>query len=113
MLTQPRFAALRLADQVALLVALADGVFDPLPAEVIEGIRERVAAYLDAHAADSVAAIRKTGALDDKTRAALVSVVRDLATQVATGLQQKTSAVMSGKLSEVEDPSERFTSWRR
>jgi F-type H+/Na+-transporting ATPase subunit alpha len=92
MLTQPRFAALRLADQVALLVALADGVFDPLPAEVIEGIRERVAAYLDAHAGDSVAAITKTGALDDKTSAALVSVVRDLATQVATGLQQKTSA---------------------
>jgi F-type H+/Na+-transporting ATPase subunit alpha len=92
MLTQPRFAALRLADQVALLVALADGVFDPLPAEVIEGIRERVAAYLDAHAGDSVAAITKTGAIDDKTSAALVSVVRDLATQVATGLQQKTSA---------------------
>ena len=92
MLTQPRFAALRLADQIALLVALADGVFDPLPAQVIEGIRERVAAYLDAHAGESVAAITKTGALDDKTSSALVSVVRDLATQVATGLQQKTSA---------------------
>ena len=92
MLTQPRFAALRLADQIALLVALADGAFDPLPVQVIEGIRERVAAYLDAHAGESVAAITKTGALDDKTSSALVSVVRDLSTQVATGLQQKTSA---------------------
>ena len=92
LLTQPRFAALRLADQVALLVALADGVFDPLPVNAIEEVRERVVAYLDAHAGDSVAAITKTGTLDDATRAALVAAVHELATQVATDLQQKASA---------------------
>ena len=92
MLTQPRFAALRLVDQVALLLALADGLFDPLPAEAIEAIRERVAAYLDAHVGESVAAVTKTGALDDKTRAALTSAVHDLATEVATALQQKAAA---------------------
>ena len=92
LLTQPRFAAMRLADQVALLVALADGVFDPLPVNAIEEVRERVVAYLDAHAGDSVAAITKTGTLDDATRAALVAAVHELATQVATDLQQKASA---------------------
>ena len=59
LLTQPRFAALRLADQVALLVGLADGVFNSLPVQVIEMVRERVAGYLDTHAGESVAAITR------------------------------------------------------
>ena len=89
LLTQPRFAALRPADQIALLLALAEGVFDSLPAEVVEAVRERVAPYLDAHAADCLAAIAKGGALDDKTRAALASAVRDLAAQAVTTLQKE------------------------
>jgi len=89
LITQPRFAALRLPDQVALLAALAEGVFDPLPVKVIAEVRERVAAHLDANAAASVAAITKTGTLDDPTRAALVAAVRDLASKLAVGLEQK------------------------
>jgi F-type H+/Na+-transporting ATPase subunit alpha len=89
LLTQPRFAALRLADQVALLVALTDGVFDSLPAEVVGEVRQRVVAYLDANASESVSAITKTGTLDDATRAALVTAVRSLATQLVAGLNQK------------------------
>jgi F-type H+/Na+-transporting ATPase subunit alpha len=78
--------------QLLYFIALADGLFDPLPAEAIEAIRERVAAYLDAHVGESVAAVTQTGALDDKTRAALTSAVHDLATEVATALQQKAAA---------------------
>jgi len=92
LLTQPRFAALRLADQVALLAALADGVFDALPVNAVAAVRERVVAYLDARAGESVAAVTKTGTFDDATRTALVSAIHDLATQVASGLQQKASA---------------------
>jgi F-type H+-transporting ATPase subunit alpha len=92
LITQPRFAALRLADQVALLAALGDGVFDPLPVEVIEMVRERVAAHLDAHAGESVAAITKTGSLDDKTRAVLASAVRELAKDLSGALKQKVKA---------------------
>jgi F-type H+/Na+-transporting ATPase subunit alpha len=89
LLTQPRFAALRLVDQVALLAGLADGGFDSLPEQVIEMVRDRVAAYLDAHAGESVATITKTGSLDDTARATLASAVRDLAKELATGLEQK------------------------
>jgi F-type H+/Na+-transporting ATPase subunit alpha len=89
LLTQPRFAALRLADQVALLVGLADGVFDSLPVQVIELVRDRVAGHLDAHASESVAAIAKTGSFDNAARAALASAVRDLANELASGLEQK------------------------
>ncbi len=92
LLNQPRFAALRLADEVALLAALADGMFDPLPAKVIEEVRGRVAAHLDAHAGGSVTAVGKTGTLDDAARAALVSAVGDLAKELAAGLAPKAAA---------------------
>ena len=89
LLTQPRFAALRLVDQVALLVALVDGVFDSISVEVIQEVRQRVMAYLDANASQCVSAITKTGTLDDATRTSLVAAVRNLASQLAIGLKQK------------------------
>jgi len=67
-------------------------VFDPLPAKVIWEVRKRIAAHLDAHAADSVAAISKTRTLDDKTRAALASAIGDLAKELEAGLDQQAKA---------------------
>ena len=87
LLNQPRFAALRLADEVALLAALADGAFDALAVEVIGEVRKQLPAYLDAHAAESVSAIEKTGKLADATRAALAAAVGDLAKELAPGLE--------------------------
>lgn len=43
LLAQPRFRPLRTADQIALLAALADGVFDAAPVSVVAQIRERLA----------------------------------------------------------------------
>jgi F-type H+/Na+-transporting ATPase subunit alpha len=71
LLTQPRFAALRLADQVALLVGLADGVFDSLPVQVIEMVRERVAGYLDTHAGESVASRERGRSTPRRARSSL------------------------------------------
>ena len=92
LITQPRFAALRLVDEVALLAALANGVFDPLPVKVIQEVRQRVAAHLDAHAGESVTAITKTGKLEDAARVALASAVGDLAKELASGLEHKATA---------------------
>jgi F-type H+-transporting ATPase subunit alpha len=89
LLTQPRFAALRLPDEVALLAALAEGSFDALPASIIGGVRERVSAHLDAHAAEAVAAIEKTGGLDDATRAAITAAIGDLAKELAPPREQR------------------------
>jgi len=85
LIAQPRFSALRLVDQVALLAALSDGVFDPLPVAVIGSVRSRIAAYLDSKVSESVAAIGKTGQVDDAGLAALVTAVRSLAQDVAAG----------------------------
>ena len=89
LLTQPRYAALRLVDQVALLLTLTDGVFDSLPVEVIGEVRQRVGAFLDANAGQSVSAVARNGTLDEATSKALVAAVRTLANQLAIGLQQK------------------------
>ncbi len=47
-LAQPRFATLRLVDQVALLSALSEGVFDKAPVAKVGEARARIAAQLDA-----------------------------------------------------------------
>jgi F-type H+-transporting ATPase subunit alpha len=84
LITQPRFTPLRPVDEVALLAALADGVFDALPVEgCIVSMRARLAAHLDAHGGTAAAAaLAETGALDVTTQAGLVAAVRDLAQQV-------------------------------
>ncbi len=78
LLAQPRFATLRLVDQVALLTALSDGVFDSVPLGKVGEARARVAAQLDALAPDVVAAVTKSGACDEGGRKKLVEAVRAL-----------------------------------
>ena len=55
LIAQPRFATLRLVDQVALLSALADGVFDDVAAAKVAEARQRIAAELDARSPETVA----------------------------------------------------------
>ena len=78
LLAQPRFATLRLVDQVALLVALADGVFDAAPVAKIAEARTRIAAQLDALAPDAVKQVMAKGTCDDAAREKLVEAVRAL-----------------------------------
>jgi F-type H+-transporting ATPase subunit alpha len=84
LITQPRFTALRPVDEVALLAALAEGVFDGLPIESIATIRSRLAAHLDAHGGNAAASLKDSGTLDDSAQATLVAAVRDLAQTCAT-----------------------------
>jgi F-type H+/Na+-transporting ATPase subunit alpha len=92
LLIQPRFAPLRLADEVALLAALAEGVFDPLPAKAVEEVRRGIAIAIDAHAGPIAAAIERTGKLDAASRAALVAVVAELAKGAATSVEPRAKA---------------------
>ena len=82
LLIQPRYAPLRLADQVALLAALEAGVLDEAPLEAIAEIRARLPAYLDASAPHSVAALMGGAPLDDRLRETLVTKVRELAKEI-------------------------------
>ena len=73
LITQPRFAPLRPNDEIALLEALAAGMFDALPIGCMDAVRGGIGAYLDAHPLDAKA--------DDT--AALVELVRQFAQSVA------------------------------
>ena len=85
LLAQPRFATLRLVDQVALLFALAEGVFDAAPVAKVAEARARVAAALDATAPETVASVMRTGTCDDASRGKLVEAVRRLIGAGASG----------------------------
>ena len=79
LLTQPRFANLRLVDQAALLAALAAGVFDSLPPERLAALRAALPSRLDVTAQDIARTLDAGGKLDDAARDRLVAIVRDLA----------------------------------
>jgi F-type H+-transporting ATPase subunit alpha len=84
LITQPRFTPLRALDEIALLAALAEGVFDDLPAESIPAIRARLAAHLDTRGATLAASLKESGTLEPAAQATLVTAVRDLAQACAT-----------------------------
>jgi len=92
LLNQPRFANLRFVDQVALLAALGEGVFDERPAEVTAAVRARLAAHLDASARGSVDALARNGTLDPLVRSRLVEAVRALANSVAAATTRAEAA---------------------
>jgi F-type H+-transporting ATPase subunit alpha len=85
LITQPRFTALRPVDEIALLAALAGGVFDTLPTLAVIALRAALASHLDANgAATASAQLVSSGKLDASTLSVLVQAVRDLAARVAS-----------------------------
>ncbi len=70
-LDQAQHAPLRLADEVALVMAVQGGLLDALPITAILGFRKGLGDVIDRHAQDAVRLIQNTGALDDAGKAAL------------------------------------------
>jgi len=79
LLTQPRFAPLRLVDEVALSLALQEGVLDTVAAADVAVFRRELPAWLDAQAAAQVGEVERNRALDVPTRAALLAALQRLA----------------------------------
>jgi F-type H+/Na+-transporting ATPase subunit alpha len=75
-LEQPQHAPLRLADEVALVLAVQSGLLDPLPLPVVVAFRQGLHDALDHGATDAVRLIQKTGTLDDARRQALRETLR-------------------------------------
>jgi F-type H+-transporting ATPase subunit alpha len=83
LLEQPQFVPLRLADEVGLALALRERLLDDVPVATIASVRERLPAWLDAHAASLVASIQSTGRLDDAQRERLLTTLRELIAPLA------------------------------
>ncbi|MGF6411225.1 F-type H+-transporting ATPase subunit alpha [Paraburkholderia sp. MM5482-R2] len=77
LLTQPRFNALCVADQIALLAALAAGVFDSVAPEVTTWVRDKLSSADDVHT-DAAPAAWLRNALDDTLRDSLSGRIRAL-----------------------------------
>jgi F-type H+-transporting ATPase subunit alpha len=77
---QPRFSALRCIDQVALLAALADGLFDRLPIEAIARVRQRLVASESVRglAGDLHGAGVLSGPFDEALRRRLIDALREI-----------------------------------
>ncbi|EJJ25183.1 F0F1 ATP synthase subunit alpha [Rhizobium sp. CF142] len=83
LLTQPRFSTLRTADQIALLAALEEGIFDQMSIAAIAIVRSRIRSFLDTAGADIIAAINAGRKLDPPLLLRLVELVRSLAAEVS------------------------------
>jgi F-type H+-transporting ATPase subunit alpha len=87
-LSQLQYSPLRLADEVALVLAVQGGLLDSLPLEDIGRFRAELPAWLDRTAAAIVDEIDRTGRLDDAKRvelkAGLSALVAHLAPVSAT-----------------------------
>lgn len=84
-LKQPPHMPFRLADEVALMLAVQSGLLDPLPIDAVATFRARLPEALDTGVANVVRTIAKTGTLDDTARAALMEVMASLAASLMPG----------------------------
>jgi F-type H+-transporting ATPase subunit alpha len=89
-LSQPQYAALRLADEVALVLALQSGLLDRLPLEDIGKFRAQLPAWLDRSAPKIVDELGRSGRLDDAARAELKAMLSELVSQLAPASTSET-----------------------
>jgi F-type H+/Na+-transporting ATPase subunit alpha len=82
-LSQPQYAALRLADEVALVLALQSGLLDRLPLDRIAEFRAQLPAWLDRSAPKIVEGLARTGELDEAANAELKASLSALTAQLA------------------------------
>ena len=81
LLVQPQFAPLRLADEVALAIALREALLDAVPANVISDLRQALPCWLDQHAGVAVANIERNKTMTDGEARSLRSAVAELVQQ--------------------------------
>jgi len=88
-LTQPQFSGLSMPQQVALLLALNEGMLDSIAVEQIAQVRQALPHWMEEDGAALSQHITDTGELDDSSRKAL----RELLAQRLAALPSSTAAV--------------------
>ena len=85
-LSQPQYTPLRLADEVALVLALQGGLLDRLTLDQIGSFRSELRGWLDRSVPLIVDEIERTGRLDDLASVELKTSLSRLVTQLAPTL---------------------------
>jgi F-type H+-transporting ATPase subunit alpha len=78
-LRQSQHVPFRLADEVALMLAVQAGLLDPLPLAAVAKFRAALPEMIDKDASEALSAIDKTGELDPAIRKALIDALTRLA----------------------------------
>jgi F-type H+-transporting ATPase subunit alpha len=81
-LSQDQYQPQPLALQIALLLALSEGLLGQLTPEHVAALMARLPDWLAEHASAAVHRIEQTGELDEATRSAVLGAMRDLGTAV-------------------------------
>jgi len=82
-LDQPQHAPLRLADEVALVMAAQGGMLDSLPLPRMVAFREGLRAAIDNGAADAVKMMQETGTIDEPGKKSLADTLAAYAKTIA------------------------------
>ena len=85
-LKQPQYAPMPVAEQVAVLFATAEGVFDDVPLHRVEAAEEAVRDAVRTHHVRWMAAVRSGEALDDAARSALLDTARRAVAPITEGI---------------------------
>jgi F-type H+-transporting ATPase subunit alpha len=75
-LDQPQHAPVRLADEVALVLAVQSGLLDPLPLSAVSAFRHGLSEAIDRGAPEAVRMIQNSGTIDDTRKQALSEILR-------------------------------------
>jgi F-type H+-transporting ATPase subunit alpha len=94
-LSQPENAPHSLAEETALLLALSEGLLDPLPLDAVRVFRETVRASRSSDWTDIAARINETGSLGDDDRAALLSHLRSAVAELPAQPQARSDGTAS------------------
>ncbi len=103
-LRQPQHLPFRLADEVALMLAVQSGLLDPLPLEAVKAFRAGLPDLLDRDAADVPATLEQTGDLDPKSRAALMAALTRFAATLGEAKTEKSEAEAPAEDAAVPSP---------
>jgi F-type H+-transporting ATPase subunit alpha len=83
-LRQSQHMPFRLADEVALMLAVQEGLLDALPLTAVASFRARLADALDTDATETLRGLDQTGELDEGMRKELMAALTRLAASLAT-----------------------------
>ena len=84
-LTQPQFAPLPMPHQVALLLALNEGVLDRLPVEKVPPLRDALSRWFRDHGSVVFERVAATGEIDEAARKSLRENIANLVAELGAG----------------------------
>jgi F-type H+-transporting ATPase subunit alpha len=83
-LAQPQYAPIRLADEIALIVAVQSGLLDRVALDDLARLRAELPSWLDGEAREAVESVERNGTLDARQSAAIMTALTSLAARFAS-----------------------------